>query len=116
VNLMLNARDTILEKARLQETSDAPPEDKRLTIRAGVHGEGREVFVEVSDTGMGIPDQVKRHIFEPFFTTKQADRGTGLGLSISSNIVQLHGGTIELESVPGRGSTFRIVLPAEERS
>ncbi|MCX6601452.1 MAG: ATP-binding protein [bacterium] len=116
VNLMLNARDAVLEKARVLEKSGAPPEIKRLTIRAGLRGEGREVFVEVTDTGMGIPDDVKPHIFEPFFTTKQADRGTGLGLSISSNIVQLHGGTIELESVPGRGSTFRVVLPAENRS
>jgi signal transduction histidine kinase len=116
VNLMLNARDAMLEKARGLEKSGAPPDVKRLTIRAGQRGEGREVFVEVTDTGMGIPDDVKPHIFEPFFTTKQADRGTGLGLSISSNIVQLHGGTIELESVPGRGSTFRVVLPAENRS
>jgi C4-dicarboxylate-specific signal transduction histidine kinase len=116
VNLMLNARDAMLEKARGLEKSGAPPDVKRLTIRAGQRGEGREVFVEVTDTGMGIPDDVKPHIFEPFFTTKQADRGTGLGLSISSNIVQLHGGAIELESVPGRGSTFRVVLPAENRS
>jgi two-component system NtrC family sensor kinase len=116
VNLMLNARDTMLEKTRALEKAGAPPEVKRLTIRAGRRDESREVFVEVSDTGAGIPEDVKPHIFEPFFTTKQADRGTGLGLSISSNIVQLHGGTIELESLPGRGSTFRVVLPAENRS
>ncbi|RPH95762.1 response regulator [candidate division KSB1 bacterium] len=117
VNLLLNARDTILEKARLSEDEEEESAElKRLCIRAGTGQNGKDVWVEVTDTGMGINDELKQRIFEPFFTTKQADRGTGLGLSISSNIVQLHGGTIELESAPGQGSTFRIVLPAEKHS
>ncbi|MBU1985451.1 hybrid sensor histidine kinase/response regulator, partial [bacterium] len=73
----------------------------------------REVFIEITDTGTGMDEETRSRVFEPFYTTKQADRGTGLGLSISMNIVQSHGGTIEVESAAGQGSTFRVVLPAE---
>jgi PAS domain S-box-containing protein len=71
-----------------------------------------EVVVEVSDNGPGIPDEVRSRIFDPFFTTRPVGRGLGLGLSICHGIVTSHGGTITVESAPGRGSTFRIVLPA----
>lgn len=69
-----------------------------------------ETSVEFSDTGTGIPPDVIGKIFEPFFSTK-TDGGTGLGLSISYRIVQNHGGRIEVESEPGKGSIFRVVLP-----
>ncbi|UCV09283.1 PAS domain S-box protein [Dechloromonas denitrificans] len=81
-----------------------------ITIRTGCTGEDR-VWVEVSDTGKGIaPENISR-IFEPFFTTKPVGKGTGLGLSLSYSIVERHHGRIEVDSEPGRGSTFRVVLP-----
>ena len=67
--------------------------------------------MEIRDSGSGIPPEVRDHIFEPFFTTKPTGSGTGLGLSISYGIVQDHGGKIEVDSTPGKGSTFRVILP-----
>jgi two-component system NtrC family sensor kinase len=69
------------------------------------------VRVEIADTGRGIPPEVLARIFEPFFTTKPSGEGTGLGLSLCRGIVEDHGGTITVESVPGRGTTFGIELP-----
>ncbi len=91
-------------------SSDAMAGGGVLTIRAGNEGDG-EVFFSVADTGHGIPDEIRARLFEPFFTTKEAGRGTGLGLSVVHGIVSAHGGRIDLESAPGRGTTFRIVLP-----
>jgi PAS domain S-box-containing protein len=82
-----------------------------LTLQTGESAEG--VWVSVTDTGGGIPqDQINR-IFEPFYTTKK--KGSGLGLMIVQRIVRAHGGRIELESQEGRGTTFRIWLPLHER-
>jgi CheY-like chemotaxis protein len=72
------------------------------------------VAVEVSDTGAGIPPGALPRVFEPFFTTKPAGQGTGLGLSICRTIVAAAGGTIEVESQPGRGTLVRVRLPAAE--
>jgi signal transduction histidine kinase len=69
------------------------------------------VTAEVTDEGHGIKRQELQKIFEPFFTTKPPGRGTGLGLSICYGIVAEHGGRIEVDSLPGHGSTFRIFLP-----
>jgi two-component system NtrC family sensor kinase len=69
------------------------------------------VAIEVEDDGCGMDEETLGKIFEPFFTTKDVGRGTGLGLSISYGIVQAHHGKLEVESAPGRGTTFRIVLP-----
>jgi signal transduction histidine kinase len=76
--------------------------------------EGGDVCVSFTDTGCGITDDVLPHIFEPFYTTKEAGRGTGLGLSISEDIVRKHGGSIQVRSEPGRGSTFTVRLPARK--
>jgi two-component system NtrC family sensor kinase len=93
----------------------AMPTGGILTIRCGAErsAEGRDlVSVSIVDTGQGIPEEHLDKIFDPFFTTRADGEGTGLGLSISYMIVQNHGGTIEVESSPGIGTTFRIVLLA----
>ncbi|TNE44562.1 MAG: response regulator [Deltaproteobacteria bacterium] len=89
-----------------------------LTIKAGVldrEGPASHVFVSVSDTGEGILPEIQTKIFEPFFTTKEEGRGTGLGLSICFGLVRSHQGTIEVQSVPGEGATFLIVLPNQAK-
>src|ERR1700752_5077185 len=73
--------------------------------------EGDEAVVTVRDDGVGMTPEVRAHVFDPFFTTKDVGGGTGLGLAISHGVVAAHGGRIEVESTPGAGATFRIVLP-----
>jgi signal transduction histidine kinase len=82
-----------------------------LTLQTGESGDG--VWLSVSDTGGGIPQEQINRIFEPFYTTKK--KGSGLGLMIVQRIVRAHGGKIELESRIGHGTTFRIWLPLHER-
>ena len=65
------------------------------------------------DTGPGIPADILGRIFDPFFTTKPEVSGTGLGLSVSLGIVQSHGGAVDVQSAPGKGSTFTIILPVK---
>ena len=80
-----------------------------ISLRSGQDGD--TVWVEVEDSGGGMPPEVQKRIFEPFFTTKPVGKGTGLGLPISREIVHRHAGTISVDSEPGRGSCFRIRLP-----
>ena len=100
VNLVTNAANAIPEGRRGE-----------ITIRTGPGTEGM-VRLEVSDNGPGIPPELREKIFEPFFTTRTEGTGTGLGLSICHVIVTDHGGTITVESEAGKGSTFRVELPA----
>ncbi len=97
--------------ALLLNAVDAMEQTGRLTVRATRGQRGDEVVVEVEDTGIGIPREDQSKIFEPFYTTKQPGRGTGLGLSICYGIVADHRGRIEVDSLPGRGATFRVHLP-----
>jgi signal transduction histidine kinase len=80
-----------------------------ITIRTG-SADG-QAWIEIGDSGCGIPEAVLPRIFDPFFTTKAIGKGTGLGLSISYGIVHQHGGRIEVRTAPGQGSTFRVSLP-----
>ncbi|WP_406694801.1 ATP-binding protein [Singulisphaera sp. Ch08] len=80
-------------------------------IEIGIRAQGDEVILEVADDGCGMPAEDLPRIFDPFFTTKPMGQGTGLGLAISHSIVADHGGRIEVESTPDRGSRFRIILP-----
>jgi signal transduction histidine kinase len=82
------------------------------TVTIRTYARGGEVFIAIRDSGPGVPPDVLPHIFEPFFTTKGVGAGTGLGLSISHSIVGRHGGRIEVDSAPGQGTEFRVVLPA----
>ncbi len=89
---------------------------RQRDVSVSVRAQGREVAIAVRDRGMGIPPQERKEIFRKFMRGSQAKRlgiqGTGLGLAMVSHIVRAHGGTIELESEEGHGSTFRLVLPA----
>jgi signal transduction histidine kinase len=88
---------------------DALPQGGKITV--GTHREGDNVILKVRDTGTGMRKEVRQRCLEPFFTTK-GQRGTGLGLSMVFGIVQRHGGTIDVESEFGRGTTFTLSLPA----
>jgi PAS domain S-box-containing protein len=85
-------------------------------IRVSSRRTGDDVVVEVADNGAGIPDDLQAHIFEPFFTTKDVGGGMGLGLAIAVGIVTSLGGKISVTSTVGRGSLFRVILPAAARS
>jgi len=82
------------------------------TLMIGTSHSDSQVVVEVTDTGCGIEPEHLGQIFEPFFTTKPIGKGTGLGLSVSCGIIQQHGGILGVESVPGKGTTFKITLPS----
>jgi PAS domain S-box-containing protein len=103
INLLVNAAHAIPE-------GHAPDNQIRIATRV----EGQRVVVTVSDTGSGIAPEVLPRIFDPFFTTKPVGVGTGLGLSITHGIVSEFGGTISVDSTLGRGTTFRVELPACE--
>jgi two-component system NtrC family sensor kinase len=91
---------------------DAMPEGGTLTISA--RQQDREVLVEISDTGAGIAPEHIAKIFEPFFTTKEVGRGTGLGLAVCYGILTEHGGSLDVQSTLGAGSTFTITLPVAD--
>jgi two-component system cell cycle sensor histidine kinase/response regulator CckA len=108
---------------------DAMPRGGTLTIRtAGIKLEGKDLLhnpglaagdyaeLVVADTGVGIPADVQPHLFEPFFSTKEVGKGAGLGLAAVHGVVQQSGGTIVVESAPGAGTTFRVLLPQLSRA
>ena len=88
---------------------DAMPKGGTLRIRTRL-GDHRHAVITVADTGMGMSDDVRKKVFDPFFTTK-GEEGTGLGLSVSHSIVERHGGDLKVDSRPGEGTTFTIILP-----
>lgn len=111
INLVTNALDAIDEKVEKMG-----PEAGGMSITIKSFLEEGQVVVVVSDTGIGIPDNVKDKIFEPFFTTKEVGRGTGLGMSISYGIVRDYGGTIDIKSEVGLGTTFELRFPAHNQA
>jgi CheY-like chemotaxis protein len=101
LNLILNAA---------QSLPDGRADSNRVTLRT-LAAEGA-LIVEVCDTGPGIPAEVMPHIFDPFFSTKPVRDATGLGLTVSYRIVADHGGRIDVDSVEGKGTAFRVILPS----
>lgn len=104
-NLLANASDAIQQKR--DEAGKTFPEQ----VNISTYSQDDNVVVTVSDTGIGIPEEIKEKIFEPFFTTKEVGKGMGLGLSILYGIVKEYDGEIDIESVPGKGTTFRHIFP-----
>ncbi|MGA2585168.1 MAG: ATP-binding protein [Tepidisphaeraceae bacterium] len=92
---------------------DASPAGGKVTIRSASQDDG--VRVEVIDHGTGMSPDIRSKIFHPFFTTKPPGKGTGLGLSISNGIIRDHGGRIEVDSEPGRGSRFVVWIPKQRK-
>jgi signal transduction histidine kinase len=93
--------------------AQAMPEGKMGLIDIRTDCDDKHVWIEVQDNGPGIPPEILKKIFDPFFTTKDPGTGTGLGLSVSQNIIQQHNGTLEVNSVVGVGTTFKITLPIQ---
>jgi signal transduction histidine kinase/ActR/RegA family two-component response regulator len=87
------------------------PTPRHLSINTRSDLASRRVHLEITDSGPGIPAEIRAKIFEPFFTTKPPGQGTGLGLSLCRGIVEEHGGAVAVDSEPGRGTTFTITLP-----
>ena len=96
MNLLVNAANAIAQRGT-------------ITLRSG--REDDQVWISVTDTGIGIPAEQLSKIFDPFFTTKPIGQGTGLGLSVYYGIVNKHGGHIHVDSQPGQGTTMTISLP-----
>jgi CheY-like chemotaxis protein/anti-sigma regulatory factor (Ser/Thr protein kinase) len=107
VNLLLNAAQAI---------GEGLVDHNEIRVHASAVEGGRRVRIEVADTGAGIPAGIIGRIFDPFFTTKAPGAGMGLGLAISHQIVHSIGGEIRVESQPGSGSTFTVLLPGATRA
>jgi two-component system NtrC family sensor kinase len=110
MNMLVNAQHAIEHQGSITVRSRRLAQPK--SVEAGV-APAPMVEVAIVDTGCGIPENNLKRIFDPFFTSKEVGKGTGLGLSVSHGIIRAHGGAIEVESVVGEGTTFRIYLPVE---
>jgi signal transduction histidine kinase/CheY-like chemotaxis protein len=113
-NLVLNARDAMPDGGEMRfalTRVDVGPGDPSPVPDATT---GAWVCLSVSDTGMGMTEEVQAHLFEPFFTTKETGKGTGLGLAQVFGIVRQHEGHIDVETAPNEGTTFRIYLPIRD--
>ena len=110
LNLVVNAAHAIGDAVKKTEGAKG-------TIKISTKLDGNWAEIRISDTGTGIPEEIRHRIFEPFFTTKEVGKGTGQGLAIArSTVVSKHGGQLYFESTMGRGTTFIIRLPTSPSS
>lgn len=115
MNLAINARDAMPRGGCLAITTSTVRLDESFCNRRAGTRPGWYALLSVSDTGVGIPEEIRARIFDPFFTTKAAEKGTGLGLAVANTIVRDHGGAMDVESAVGRGTTVRVYLPIGEK-
>jgi len=114
INLAVNARDAMPKGGTLRISTANEIVQSARTLRGGELAAGRYATISVEDSGEGMSDAVLARLFEPFFTTKDFGKGTGLGLATVYGIVRASGGTIDVQSRSGVGSTFRVYLPASD--
>ncbi|HVS53889.1 MAG TPA: response regulator [Opitutaceae bacterium] len=114
LNLCVNARDAMASGGLLRLRAENRVLDATAVANIPGGRVGAFVVLEVEDNGTGIPPDVLRQMWQPFFTTKEAGKGTGLGLSTVRGIIQNHNGFIDVQTTVGRGSCFRVYLPAAE--
>ncbi|MGH0035574.1 MAG: GAF domain-containing protein [Myxococcota bacterium] len=114
INLAVNARDAMPDGGSLTIDVHARSVDEGDRRRLGLRGAGPHVVLSVSDTGVGLDEELREQIFEPFFTTKEPGKGTGLGLSIVYSVVEQAGGSISVHGGLNKGTVFEILLPVLE--
>jgi CheY-like chemotaxis protein len=111
MNLAGNAVQAMTSGGELKVSLNVIDNSVERVLQGGVLACGKFITLEIEDQGVGISQEVLPRIFEPFFTTKSREKGTGLGLAIVHGVVLSHGGAIEVQSTPGKGSKFTIYLP-----
>ena len=121
INLVVNARDAIIQKNNRESTRKITIETSHLYLNESYVSHhlgstvGSHILISVSDSGIGIDEEIKHKIFDPFFTTKEIGRGTGLGLATVFGIVKQNNGSIEVYSEPNHGTTFKIYWPSKDK-
>jgi PAS domain S-box-containing protein len=116
INLVVNARDAVSNGGRIVIQTATVRLDETYCRDHVDATPGSYVVLTVMDNGVGIDAETRPHIFEPFFTTKETGKGTGLGLAMVYGMVRQHGGSIDVDTSPGRGTTFRLYVPAADRA
>ena len=114
LNLTTNARDAMPDRGKLTFQTEIIEINEVFKKEHGYGTFGQYVLLSVSDTGTGIEEGIRGNIYEPFFTTKMLGEGSGLGLAVTYGIVKQHNGYIDMESLPGKGTTFKIYIPTVE--